>query len=142
MTHFSPGRVTVPPLSSKLLFCAVLISSASLHGCLLEPGDCATEARYGLRITVRDAQTGAPAGFGARVTATSGSYGEDLAAFTDSLTFVGATERAGTYDILVSRTGYQSWTRQGVVVRPGRCHVDAQAIEARIQPIVVSPNRE
>jgi hypothetical protein len=125
------------PLSPhpKLLTFLALSGCLSLAGCLLDPGDCTTEARFGLRVLVRDAQTGASAGLGALARATADAYAENLQAFADSLTFVGATERPGVYDIVVTRTGYQSWTIHGVVVRPGKCHVDAQTIDARIQPI-------
>ena len=72
---------------------------------------------------------------GAIVTATDGEYAETLQPFPDSLTFVGATERPGDYDIMVSRVGYQLWTRQGVEVEDGSCQVDTKSLDVRLQPL-------
>lgn len=116
-------------------FCLLTAASLVVSGCLLDPGDCTTEARFGLTILVRDATTNAPAGQSAVATARDGSYAETLISYMDGLTFVGASERAGSYDISVNSPGYQPWTRDDVEVGSGRCHVESRTVEARLNPI-------
>lgn len=102
---------------------------------MLDPGDCTTEARWGLRVTVRDERNGLPAGFGAIVTARAPGYTETLQAFPDSLNFAGAIERSGDYDVTITKPGYQAWSRTGVEVGEGHCHVDTATLDARIRPV-------
>jgi hypothetical protein len=111
-----------------------LLASTSLGCDIIAPGDCTSNVIKGLIVTVRNAQTGAPAGAGAVVTARDGGYVETLQGF-DGLTFAGAEERSGTYDIAVSSPGYQPWTRQNVNVDDGSCHVKTANVLASIQPI-------
>jgi hypothetical protein len=100
---------------------------------------CTALAAYGLQVQVRDSITGVPAGRGAAVTAQDGSYQETLAYLgsvypQDSLTFVGAVERAGVYTVQVAKAGYRAWSRAGVVVTRDACHVIPVTVDARLQP--------
>lgn len=112
-------------------------------GCINLTGDdiaCTLVLVQGLNVTVRDSVTGIPAGRQATVVAQDGSYSETLQFLgniivTDSLTFMGAGERAGTYRITVTKAGYQTWTRNGILVVRDVCHVHPVAMEVRLQPI-------
>ena len=89
-------------------------------------------------MTVRDSVTNIPAGHGATVTVHDGSYSDSLRLVgypSDSLGFQGATERPGTYTIDVQKAGYLPWSRVGVVVRAGSCHVIPVSVEVRVQPL-------
>jgi hypothetical protein len=108
----------------------------------MAPNDvaCTEILVYGLSVTVRDSVTHIPAGRQALAVAQDGAYTETLQFLgefnpTDSLTFVGAAERAGTYQITVTKAGYQTWTRGGVPVRADVCHVLPVAVEVRLQPV-------
>lgn len=114
-------------------FWSCLVSVASLTGCL-GPNDCTQGIQYGLVVTVRDSATGIAAGNGATVVAQDGTYIDTLIFIpTDSLVFQGARERPGTYSIRITKNGYAPWTREGIVVRAGSCHVITVAIEALLQ---------
>lgn len=100
---------------------------------------CTANIVAGLNVTVRDSVTGIAAGRGAMVTAQDGAHSETLIFLgavipTDSLSFMGAYERAGTYRITVAKTGYQAWTRDGVRVLDGDCHVQPATVDVRLQP--------
>lgn len=118
-----------------LACCGVLLA-----GCGNPTGVVCTENLvFGLTVNVRDSVTGVPAGRDATVIAQDGSYSETLqflGAFsaTDSLTFFGAAERAGTYQITVTKALYRPWTRAGVEVTADECHVRPVAVEVRLQP--------
>jgi hypothetical protein len=111
-------------------------------GCTLLTDDgraCPANIVVGHIVGVRDSVTGVAAGRGAFVGAREGAYSELLQFLgdvipTDSLTFVGATERAGTYLITVTKAGYLTWVRTGVRVVADECHVHPVTVEVRLQP--------
>lgn len=113
-----------------------------IPACLGTTGpDCTAAIMNGLLVRVRDSVTNIPAGSGATVTAEDGSYFETLLYLgshtpLDSLTFQGATERPGTYTVRVSKGGYQPWTRTGINVPAGECHVTSVEVAARLQPLI------
>ena len=45
-----------------------------------------------------------------------------------------AGERAGSYDLEVRASGYQTWRRNGVRVTKGRCHVGTVVLQVRLVP--------
>lgn len=137
-THATPARSMI--LRNALLGSALVVGCLVQASCLFDPSGCTTEVAWGLRVTVRNALTGAPAGLGALVTATDGAHRETLLPFPDSLSFFGASERPGDYDVAVSRAGFQPWNRLGVEVRDGGCHVDTVDLDVRLQPLAGSPN--
>ena len=111
-------------------------------GCTLLTDDghaCTANIVMGLNVTVRDSVTGIAAGRGATVSAQDGTYSETLMFLgsvisTDSLDFMGAAERPGTYRITVTKAGYQAWTRNGVQVLDAACHVHPATVDVRLQP--------
>ncbi len=111
-------------------------------GCtLLSENDraCTLILAHGLNVTVRDSVTGIAAGRGAIVGARDGAYSELLQFLgevipSDSLTFLGAPERAGTYLITVTKAGYLTWVRTGVQVVSDECHVHPVTVDVRLQP--------
>ena len=99
---------------------------------------CTENLAYGLNLQVRDSVTGVPTGRQATVVAQDGQYTETLQFLgalvaTDSLSFFGAAERAGTYLITVTKAGYRAWTRSGVTVLADVCHVHGVTVEVRLQ---------
>jgi hypothetical protein len=124
------------PLKLLLGFLGLVTTSCTT------PGDvvCTENLAFGLTVKVRDSVTGVPAGRQAIVIAQEGSYTETLQFLgaispTDSLTFFGAAERAGTYQITVTKAGYQTWIRSGVEVVADVCHVHPAVVDVRLQPI-------
>ena len=112
------------------------VLAAGLSTGCLEPSACTAHIEWGLRVQVRDSVTGIPAGVGATVIAVDGSYNETLRSYPelDSLTFYGAGEREGTYLVRVTKDGYRTWSRSGIVVRDGGCHVIPVTVQASLQP--------
>jgi hypothetical protein len=97
-------------------------------------GGCTREARAGITVDVRDSATNALVGRGSRIIAREGAVADTSSdtAISDG-PFSLAFERAGTYTVSVAQTGYQPWTKAGVQVTPGTCHVNAVALSARLQ---------
>lgn len=117
-----------------ILGCALALGMA---GCATDPTDtsCSHKIYFGLTVTVRDSLTNLPITKGATVVARDGAYQETLlAVFPLDGFFAGADERAGTYQITVTKTGYQTWVRNGVRVVRGVCHVTPVQVEALLQP--------
>lgn len=94
---------------------------------------CTTEVVPGLEITVTDITTDAILGEGLTVTATDGNYIEVLDYFDGTKNFYGADERAGTYTITVTGTGYQPYVSNAVTVTADRCHVVTQKISIALE---------
>lgn len=119
-----------------LLLCALVLS-----GCNLVDGDeaCTSELRFGLRVTVQDSLTGAPAASGAQLIARDGSYA-DTVSFPpnrpdlDALPLASAPERPGTYTVTVRKAGFLDWVRTGVRVTADECHVRPVDLTARLRP--------
>ena len=100
---------------------------------------CTAEFRYGMTIYVRDSVSGADLAAGSTVVVRDGSFVDSLttpfpASGSTGGTFASAGERAGTYTVTVRRAGYQTWTKSGVVVTGGVCHVNHTDVIARLQP--------
>ena len=109
--------------------------------------DCTLAMEDGLIVSVRDSVTLIPAGNGATVLVQDGNHLETLRynGFLnplDSLSFQGATERPGTYEVRITKPGYRLWTRTGVRVNRGDCHVIPVRLEALLQPSLESGWKE
>ena len=93
---------------------------------------CTSEFRYGLSVMVTDSISGAlvnaPADFYLR----DGAYVDSARAHPSGY-WMSAGERAGTYELTVRAQGYREWTRSGIVVTRGICHVDGVSVTARLQ---------
>lgn len=108
-----------------LLLSLVTTAIAAASGC--GPVMCTAEYVYGLSITVVD-------GAGERVcdatvVARDGEYEETLESFgpAEDCTYVGAGERAGTYEVTASRPGDHDAVESDIVVDDDVCHVSPQA---------------
>jgi hypothetical protein len=114
---------------------ATLVTGLPTTACSDAPTLCTTEGRSALSVEVRDARTGEPAAVGARGSIREGAY-------TDTLTVVGPStmtamdtyERAGTYDVTVTKPGYRTWTAEDVRVTADACHVRSRTIQAKLEP--------
>jgi len=119
------------------------IAALLLVGCgqpfdVLGPGvrACTAIALPGIAVEVRDSVTDAHVGAGARIVARSGSFADTLRVPAD-LAHEGpyglAGERPGVYTVTVEREGYRPWSRGGVRVEAGECHVRTVSLVARLQ---------
>jgi|JI6StandDraft_1071083.scaffolds.fasta_scaffold05700_4 hypothetical protein len=96
---------------------------------------CTEEARAGLNITIKDAETNLYLSEGVSVIATDGSYSEALISFdVVEPIFSGAYEREGNYIITVSKSGYVTYTSEIITVTSDVCHVIPQQITILLQP--------
>lgn len=96
---------------------------------------CTEEARAGLNITIKDAETNDYLSEGVSVVATDGSYSETLQSFDSAEPiFSGAYEREGNYTITVSKSGYVTYTSEVISVTSDVCHVIPQQRTILLQP--------
>jgi hypothetical protein len=106
---------------------AVGFAAVGLAGCgddSTGPILCTEEFRLGISIQVR----------GAEGTITEEDYVEVLQIFGDD-TMAGAGERAGTYDIRITKPGFNEWTASQVTVTADECHVRTVGLEANLVAI-------
>jgi hypothetical protein len=115
------------------------LAAVALAACdLVEGPICTGVFVWGLRVTVQDSVTGAPAASGAQLIARDGAYA-DTSAFPpdrpdlDGQPLVAAGERPGTYTVTVRKSGFMEWVRTGVVVTADECHVRPVDVAARLQ---------
>ena len=112
--------------ASQGLLASLAVAALGAVGCggSGDPGACTTLLAFSLTITVTDAATGARI-CDATVTATAGAFSEQLQKGPDggNCTYFGVAERAGTYQVTVSKTGFVTATRSGLVVTKDACHV-------------------
>ena len=120
-------------LRTTPLLLGALLTGACLN--VANPTACTAVVVYGLTIAVTDSVTGAPSAADASAVARSGSYEEVLTPIPgNNLHLVGAAERPGVYEVTITKPGYQVWTRSGITVQAGVCHVTPAAFEAKLQP--------
>jgi hypothetical protein len=93
-------------------------------GAALEPRVCTLIAVEALTVTVVDAATGQRI-CDATVTATEGAFTVELRPFgpAQDCSYSGPTERPGSYEVRVTRTGYEAALRPDVTVTADECHV-------------------
>jgi hypothetical protein len=118
------------------LVVALTAASLALAACgsgLGDPLICTAEARPGLVITVRDSVTGAAAAAGSTLLAVDGAYRDSSFIAFDSTMMSGVYERSGTYQLTLRHGGFRDWTRSGVVVTGGSCHVETTRLTALLQ---------
>ena len=111
-----------------------LLSTLVASGCGLPSVACTMEAAAAVSVDVRDSVTNALVGRGATIVARDGAYADtaDIAGFFDG-PYGLAHERAGTYVVTVEQQGYRPWSRSGINVTRGQCHVRGVSITARLQ---------
>ena len=96
--------------------------------------DCTLMAEPGIVVEVVDRDTGAFIAWEATGNVRDGAYVDTLHAYESDRSLAGAYERAGTYDITVTHIGYQDWSRFGVEVTGGTCHVHTERVIAEMIP--------
>ena len=112
------------PSAAVLVVLAAALSSLPGCGNPAEPPICTAVAVDALVVTGVDASSGQRI-CDAKVVAVDGSFSEELRAFGSGqeCTYSGPTERAGVYEIRVTRPGYESTSITGVRVTRDLCHV-------------------
>jgi hypothetical protein len=105
-------------------------------GCT-EPGEvCTTDFVYSFSVQVLDSVTHAPVASDATLIWSQGTLRDSVIAGSgpqaDSVALVGPGERAGTFDLVVRKAGYQLWHRR-IDVERDRCHVHRVAVMALLQ---------
>ena len=95
---------------------------------------CTNVYTVGIVVSVSDVTTANVLSNGITVTATDGDYVEELELLPQTNKFYGAYERAGSYTITVSGTGYQPKTTT-VTVTADECHVITQNVDIALQPV-------
>jgi len=124
------GQPVIPTALLAVAVCAVA-------GCDVLGPACTTEARAAVSVEIRSAATTEPLADSATARVTDGSYSDTLGVCARTgdgraLSRCGAWERPGTYDVLVTRPGYASWSQLGVHVSRGDCHVDPVLLHASL----------
>ena len=111
-------------------------------GCGSSPDDvvCTADLAPGIVVEIRDANSDMPLAENALVIITDGDFREALlitgyegSDSSSAVTVSGALERAGIYDISVTLIGYKDWSRSGVEVTSGVCHVGTIIFIARLE---------
>jgi hypothetical protein len=97
------------------------------------------EFRYGLSVYVKDSLTGAAVASGASLVVRDGVFKDSVSHPSgrpelNALPLLTAGERAGTYQISVSKPGYLPWSRSNVRITANECHVNPASVTALLQP--------
>jgi D-serine deaminase-like pyridoxal phosphate-dependent protein len=109
---------------------AIVIGAVGITACdVFGPKDCDLRAYPAIMVAIRDSLTDVPVTEGVRVIARDGTYADTA----DFRVFGLAHERPGTYTVTVEKDGYQTWSRTGVRVRDGECHVQTVELTARLK---------
>jgi hypothetical protein len=111
------------------------IAAACRTACNVFTGDrvCTLELRTSLSVNVIDSQSGARIDSGSTVVVLGGAVHDSVTVPAQgNLSFPTAwwyenEVPAGTYSVFVRKTGYTDWTRSGVVIKAGECHVSSPA---------------
>jgi hypothetical protein len=115
---------------------ALIVAALSLAGCEdLGPILCGAESAPYIVVEVRDARTGQPAARGASGLAVDGGFSDNLRAINELELHPSVYDRAGTYDVVVTKAGYSSWRTRSVQVRDGSCSVRTVRLQAALQPL-------
>ena len=112
-------------MNKSALFAGLLL----LASCRLPfGGDCVSVAGFGVMVNIVDSLTNAPPSEIPSLRLSDGGFVEIIttpnAPSVSPTAFLGAKERPGTYNVVVSAAGYADWSKPNVeVVRTGRCDV-------------------
>lgn len=120
------------PLLAFLVFAVFACSDDDDNNINTQP--CTDEVVPALKVVVVNAATAVSLGAGLTVTATDGTYIDQLDYIPEVGEFRGADERTGTYTITVTGTGYQPYASQPITVTEDECHVITQTVNVRLQP--------
>lgn len=114
---------------------SIVLAALACAGCnfLSGPTVCTTEARPAIHVEIRDAITNTSVAGDGRVIATDGAFADTVVTMTGLVVVGLAHERPGQYTVTVEQAGYQVWTRSGIQVRDGTCHVQTVSVVALLQ---------
>jgi hypothetical protein len=123
-------------MPSRICKLLIVAGTALLASCdVLTGPTCTSEARAAIIVDVLDSITNAPVGEGATITATNGLSVYSAITYED---FPGpyqlAHEKDGDFRVTVEKSGYARWSRDGVRVTRGECHVHTVQLNALLQP--------
>jgi hypothetical protein len=109
-------------------------------GCDFGNKVCPSIVEPAVVVEVRNAATDAPEAQNADGILVEGSYIDTMHVKTETkdgipLALAGGMGRAGTYAILIEKTGFKTWMRAGVHVDDGTCGPETETLTARIEPI-------
>jgi hypothetical protein len=107
-----------------------------LAACESDDPACTASSEPAIMLEIRDSVSGDGLAGEALAVVVDGGFSDTLAFLPDpdSAYQAGPSERAGTYNITVTLAGYQTWTRNGVTVEDGICHVHTENVLARLVP--------
>ena len=112
-----------------------VLGLCALAGCGVFEQDCTTDARPALSVSVVDSLTGGlPLSDSIIGVARDGGFSDTVRypVFEGMSPLFLAYERAGTYQVDVHAEGYASWSRQGIRVDKGECHVRGAQLVAKL----------
>lgn len=115
-----------------VVFCIVMPLAFGLN-CL--PGNdivCTLQYVYGVKVALTDVTDGEIIG-GATLTLRDGVHREILRE-TMPGQYVGAGERAGTYDLTIEAEGYAPASRNLIIVMADACHVNPVNLSIELTP--------
>jgi hypothetical protein len=100
---------------------------------------CTLEVRPAVAVYVKNSATGAGIASGASLVVRDGNYQDSVAAPNnrpdlDNSPLNAAAERAGTYQVTVTKTGFAAWMQSNVGVTANECHVNTVTLTALLQP--------
>ena len=100
---------------------------------------CTDSIEPAIEVRVRDAESGLPTAEGATGYVQDGSYVDSLRAYGFNgqgvqLSFRAANERPGVYTVVVIKSGYQTWKKDGVRVSRDECRVQTRSLTADLMP--------
>ena len=101
-----------------------------------DPRFCTAIAVDAMTVTVTDAATGQRI-CDATVIAIDGAFSADLRPFASGpeCSYSGPTERAGRYEVRVTRSGYETAVRRDVTVTADECHVIPVLLSFALRPL-------
>ena len=118
---------------------SLVICAIGCSGSASSTSPCTHEFRPGVNVFVKDSLTNAGVASGASLVVREGSF-KDSVAFPsgrpdlNDYNLAAAGERAGTYQITVSKPGYATWVQSNVRVTKNVCHVNTVTLTALLQP--------
>ncbi len=115
-----------------------------LYGCSAEITEdgrvvvCTTQVVPAIEVAVFEQETGFASACGATVTIEDGNFtqsltNDDSSNCNDNFIFAMADEREGSYDITVSKAGFQDWIQRDVRVTSNVCHVNTVTVQAYLE---------
>lgn len=132
------GRTFMTPRHIRFGLFLSALGCGVLQGCDVGSSTCESDFEPAVKVTVRDSVTDGLITLGAFGVLEDGSYRDVMLYHTDASNLPslwGGLGRVGTYTVTVTRDGYVSWQRTGVVVHTqDACHLGTAYMVARLVP--------